>query len=210
MIILSNAICIILFEYCGIGERMRPQYANFLLERGAMNTEIKRQTECKDIQKAKTFWRKSLHGVALFLVFMLSLPLFCCGSSCSAEQIVREMCSSCGIEAAIYLSSAEEGAAGYLPGLTLTELLDGELPSGVEYALALHSRLDSVYELGAFVCADGGVATEVGDLVRGRLVFLDTVCTVGESFLFIKGNYVVYGFMPDVAIARSVAEDMLP
>lgn len=160
--------------------------------------------------KVKEYRHKSLHGVVLLPLFLSVLLLFGCGRSYTAEQIVGEMCSSCNIEARIYLSSAAEGEGAYLPSLTLTELLDGELPCGVEYALALHSRLDSVYELGAFVCSDGGTAAEVGELVRGRLAFLDTVCTVGEGFLLVKGKSVVYGFMPDVTLARSVADDMLP
>ena len=108
----------------------------------------------------------------LALIIILS-TLVLCLSACSEERsalaICREFASAYGVEGAIYSPTVREGEEGYVRE-GFFESLYGEPQDSVrDYALLLCSDLDSIGEVGIFICESDYDALLVTEMLGRRL-----------------------------------------
>ncbi|MBQ8372413.1 MAG: hypothetical protein IJX38_05725 [Clostridia bacterium] len=151
--------------------------------------------------------------VYLATVLMIVLSPFCllvsCSSEITPEQLTSQICSAYGIEGAAYSSRAAEGEEGYISERLESVLFDSPIPPSVHYSLVLHSKLDSLYEVGVFSCPGGEDRLYVRELSEKRLELLEATASVGEGVALVRGELVIYVYMPDASGALDLIDRIL-
>ncbi len=120
----------------------------------------------------------------LFLVLSISvLALASCAEQRSALAICREFASAYGVEGVIYSPTVREGEEGYVRE-GFFESLYGEPQDSVrDYAILLCSDLDSISEVGIFICESDYDALLVTEMQECRLENIRRVAaSAGMSF----------------------------
>lgn len=132
-----------------------------------------------------------------------------CSSEITPEQLTSQICSAYGIDGTEYSSLAAEGEEGYISERLESVLFDSAVPTSAHYSLVLHSRLDSVYEVGAFRCPVGEDRLYVRELAERRLLLLEATVPDGEGIVLVRGELVIYVYLPDASGASELIDRIL-
>ena len=135
--------------------------------------------------------------VCLFLVFSVLCLSSCRGKYKDTYSIVTNFLDVYGVECITYSSLAEEGSAGYITPEIRKQLFTNEEILPHDYSIALHSRLDGVFELGVFLADDTFDRLVLSDMCLSRVKLLGSLSR-GEGNVFIKNNLVIYIFSSDI------------
>ncbi len=131
--------------------------------------------------------------VSVLLLFVILTSLVSCrthhDNSMSVVLAYAEESESAGV---VYSSLAKEGEDGYIsPSLRAALFGDGELPA--DFALLIHSRLDTVTELGVFLVENDDEGLQVCELLSERLLLLRTLAR-GDGETMLVDNLAIYYF----------------
>ena len=133
-----------------------------------------------------------------FVIFLaVSIPLCSCSARYeSSERVVRIFAEAYGIDGRIYSSLAKEWTDGYIePSLKSTMFSRTELLP-YDYTLLIHSRLDSVFELGVFLANSARERGELSEMCYERIMLLASMSD-SEGRVLMRDNLVVYFFTSD-------------
>lgn len=144
--------------------------------------------------------------IALCIIVIVTLVLF---SSCGREytdslRIVNDFCSDYGISGRIYSSLAQEGETGHLDSSLVQIMFSRTELLPENYSLLMHTRLDSVFELGAFVTDSSEERMELSEMCLERIGVLSSL-SQGSGEVVIRDNLLVYFFAED---AEGVKESL--
>ena len=144
--------------------------------------------------------------IALCIIIIVALMLL---SSCGADytdsyKVVSDFCSDYRISGRVYSSLSGEGEEGYIdPSMihlmfSRTELLPDD------YALLMHTRLDTVFEIGVFVTRSGDERMELSEMCLDRIALLSSLSR-GSGEVMIKDNLLIYFFTEDfIGVKESI------
>ncbi len=154
---------------------------------------------------------KRIIYLAAVLLIVLSpiVILVGCSAEHDPEQVVSQICSAYGIAGRKYSSTASEDEDGYIGQRLESVIFDSHVPPSVEYCLVLHSKLDSLYEVGAFRCSAGEDRLYVRELVEKRLELLGATVPKGEGTVLVRGELVIYAYLPDVSKLGGTVDKIL-
>lgn len=147
------------------------------------------------------------------IISLLMLISCLCLYSCRGEYdktvgVVSDFIKEYGISCTIYSSLAPEGEDGYISPELCKQLFANTDVLPPDYSLVLHSKLDSVFELGVFLSNDAADRLAILDECAGRVRLLESL-TDGEGRVLIKNNLVIYIFLKDIENALSILERVL-
>lgn len=133
---------------------------------------------------------------ALFLLTTLIAAFFL--TACRAEytdsyEPVCRFLKSYGVHARVFRSLADEDEEGYIDNefskqlFTKTELLPRD------FTVAMSSRLEYVFEIGAFITPSQSDGLALADMCRERIELLESLAD-GKGELVMSGNLLIYIF----------------
>lgn len=154
----------------------------------------------------KTVCKVTASALMLSLLFSL---VSCGGSAPCAMTLLEEFSTSYGIDGAKYYSECASDEDGYIDDELWESLFILSEPPDMEYALLLHSKLDTVCEVVVFVSDNAETRYLLTDVIAERLDFLAASSFVGEGFTVRSGYVTVYGFLPDASRARAVLSELI-
>ena len=146
--------------------------------------------------------------ISLFLLIPCLCLCSCRGKYDKTVGIVSDFISEYGISCTLYSSLADEGEDGYIPPELCKQLFTNTDVLPHDYSLVLHSRLDSVFELGVFLSDDASDRLAICDECAGRVKLLESL-SEGEGRVLIKNNLVIYIFSKDIENALAILERVL-
>ena len=147
--------------------------------------------------------------VILLIVVTALSTLFSCGVKYTdTRDPVYAFLEAYQVDARVYYSLAAEGEEEYA-GNDLCKLLYANndiLPRN--YTVAMHSRLDSVFELGVFLAPAESDAIELCELCLERISLLSSLAS-GEGRVFRRGDLVIYIFDESIEQAAKALDKVL-
>ena len=146
--------------------------------------------------------------IAIFLILPCVFLQSCRGKYNETAGVVSDFIREYGISAVPYSSLAKEGDDGFITPELCKQLFTNTDVLPRDYTLVLHSRLDSVFELGVFLSDDASDRLMIAEECGGRVRLLESL-TEGEGRVFIKNNLVIYIFSKDVENALKTLERVL-
>ena len=134
-------------------------------------------------------------------------------TSCDARYdstygVVRSFLDEYGGGGNIYTSLAHEGDDGYITSEMCKVMFTRADCLPDDYSLLLLSRLDSVFELGVFLCSSGDEQLTIRDICLERLELLESMAR-GEGQVMIKNNLVIYFFTENTEAVMSALNSVL-
>ena len=153
---------------------------------------------------------KTVRAIAGAVLLSLLLLLSSCGGAeVEPRAVLRDFCRIYSMEARIFDSGAAPDSEEYIDGQTVTTVFCAPLPVGVDFALALHSKLGSVREVGVFRAGSSSDSYELIRLIEERLGYLSSADPSGEPFIFRRGGILAYGFLEDGDRAEELLRSLL-
>ncbi len=147
------------------------------------------------IETVKNNLKSAAAGIVL-LSFLLSFSS-CAAAEREPREILSDFCRLSGIEAEIFYSGAAPDSPEFIDRDTVRVIYSSEVPVGVEYAVALHSKLSSIREVGVFVARSSSDKYELMCMIDGRISYLTAAGAKGQSFIVRCGDVIAYGFVDD-------------
>ena len=146
--------------------------------------------------------------VASLLTVSFLLPLTSCGTHRDADDILFEFCSSYPLESEVYYSLSDDSESAYWSAELLTEMLGDECDLPEEYAIVVHSKLNTVTELAVLVTRDSSKRACLTELLCDRISFLESFMDM-EGFILRRRDLIIYGFVSDKDRAVRIFEAIL-
>ena len=146
--------------------------------------------------------------VASLLALSLLLSLISCSTDRDADDILFEFCSSYPLESEVYYSLSEDSVSVYRSYELMTDILGDECDLPEEYAIVVHSKLNTVSEIAVLVTRDSSQRARLTELFCDRIAFLESFLD-HEGFILRRRDLIIYGFVSDKDRAVRIFEDIL-
>ena len=139
--------------------------------------------------------------------FVIFISIFTCLCSCSSryestERVARIFATLYGIDGRIYSSLKTEGDDGFIEPSVKSTLFNRVELLPYDYTLIIHSRLDSVFELGLFLSPSASERRELSEMCLERISLLSSLAD-GEGKVLMRDNLVIYLFSSDIERAEA-------
>lgn len=159
------------------------------------------------IKTVKHILKSATAGIVL-LSFLLSFSS-CASAEREPREILSDFCRLSGIEAEIFSYDAAPDSPEFIDRETVRVIYSSYMPVGVEYAVALHSKLSSVREVGVFVARSSSDKYELMSMIDGRISYLNASGAKGQSFIVRCGDVIAYGFVDDADKAERIMRKLM-